>query len=239
MTLINGLSSFSPTYEGLFSSGRHLTYNEKKKIWEVSHSRQTKAAFQPLLLRLVQDPDIGKVPHLARLASRVNELQPRAEWLLVPNSDIEIVFSSRVTGYDWLSNFFLAAVPFKGRLYPSSELAYQTAVVEFVEPTRSHEMASIEDPLKAKRLARSIEGAVSDPISPSTLNQEKLQLLAAITNEKFSPYVNPKLSAALVATYPHPLIEGTEDSFWGRGRGDGLNHFGHILEATRDALRNQ
>lgn len=131
--------------------------------------------------------------------------------------------------YDFLSNFFDAAVQLDGQWYPTVEHAFQAA--KTADATERARVRAAGSPGVAKRLGRKV-----------TLRADwesvKVSIMEALVRQKFE--VHADLKEKLLATGERELIEGNQwnDTFWGRCRGHGKNHLGKILMRVREALRS-
>jgi ribA/ribD-fused uncharacterized protein len=132
--------------------------------------------------------------------------------------------------YRFLSNFWLCPVIVQGETFPSAEHAYQALKAKYPERDRAKFLASGLTPGQAKRLARTI-------IVRSDWERKRVGFMQAVVREKFLQ--NPELRDKLLATGNATLVEENShgDVFWGACNGQGENHLGRILMATRDALR--
>jgi len=131
-----------------------------------------------------------------------------------------------VAEYRWLSNFFLCRVEWQGRIYGSSEAAYQSAKYP---PAERDAFLSL-DPDAAKKLSR------KKPYDTAAWEIRKEQCMREIVWAKFSQ--NPELAAKLRATGVRRLEETNwwGDKFWGVCQGEGKNVLGLMLMETRDRL---
>lgn len=129
--------------------------------------------------------------------------------------------------YRFLSNFHLAPIEFEGRVYPSTEHAYQAAKV----PDDRRELFLSGSCRDAKRLGRTV---------PLRHDWEEVKdgVMLTICRYKFSRH--PALRAALLATGDHELVEGNTwgDTYWGVCNGVGKNRLGQILTQIRAELRH-
>lgn len=129
--------------------------------------------------------------------------------------------------YKFLSNFFSAEVEFEGKVYPSSEHAYQAAKVldeEIREEIRTASSAS-----KSKRLGKVVK------LRPDW-EEVKYDTMLAIVRDKFNRHAD--LAEQLLATGNAELIEGNTcgDKIWGVYNGEGTNWLGKILMQVRSEL---
>lgn len=155
------------------------------------------------------------------------------------------------SGYSFLSNFYkyplLVSIrePFPETTthavitlqVPTAEHAYQYMKVRWDHPDAEKWRTSI---LATKRPA--VAKAIGKDV-PLRLDWEyvKLHFMEQILRVKFPP--GGQLSARLVATHPHELIELNwwKDTYWGVDTftGEGENHLGELLMKLRDELRGK
>lgn len=130
--------------------------------------------------------------------------------------------------FDFLSNFYDAAVTLDGLSYPTVEHAFQAA--KTADPAERARVRAAGSPGVAKRLGRKV-----------TLRGDwesvKVSIMEALVRAKFEAHA--ELREKLLATGERELIEGNHwnDTHWGRCRGHGKNHLGKILMRVREALR--
>jgi ribA/ribD-fused uncharacterized protein len=139
--------------------------------------------------------------------------------------------------YHFLSNFFLSNVLYDGYVYPSAEHAFQAAKVggsaEEIEVFRA-EIRDASSPARAKYMGRQVT-------LRSDWEEVKVAVMSQVVMQKFA--ANPTLRRKLVNTGKAQLIEGNTwgDRFWGaeweRGKWQGENMLGKILEGVRERLR--
>lgn len=132
--------------------------------------------------------------------------------------------------YRFLSNFWPAKVHLDGVSYPSVEHAYQAAKTH--DPAMRRFIADAPSPGEAKRRGRMIKDKRPD------WDDTKLSAMEILLQRKFSPILNPELSAMLKETGDAELIEGNGwgDIFWGVCAGVGENHLGKLLMKVREEL---
>lgn len=138
--------------------------------------------------------------------------------------------------YRFLSNFWPAEVTLDGKLYSTTEAAYQASKTtdEAVRET----IRAAESPGDAKKLGRAILfGQVR-----GDWDKVKLRVMRDLLEQKFAP--GSELAALLIATGDAPIVEGNfwHDTFWGtcsckNHEGVGANHLGNILMDLRARLR--
>jgi len=108
--------------------------------------------------------------------------------------------------YRFLSNFWLAPVKFEGKIYPSSEHAYQAAKTK--DPEERKKIRRAKTPGKAKRLGRSVK------LRPDW-ESVKIQIMTEVVREKFEK--NEDIRILLMNTGKAKLVEGNHwgDTFFG------------------------
>jgi ribA/ribD-fused uncharacterized protein len=145
--------------------------------------------------------------------------------------------------YRFLSNFWMCPVFYEGKLYPSSEHAYQAA--KTLREGQREYIRSAKTAGSAKRRGREIT------LRPDW-DEVKVDVMRAILEEKFGldhlsvGYQTGKahkqeLAEKLLATGDAVLIEGNTwgDTFWGVCKGSGQNWLGFLLMEIRMLLRER
>lgn len=135
----------------------------------------------------------------------------------------------RATGlYGFLSNLYRCTVEFEGRIFRSSEDAYQ-----FGKPRDPCVAEWIISAPKPHLCAAAGHSLLSFDIVPEW-NNLKVPRMTRILNAKFSQH--PDLAERLLETYPRLLIENSQtDAFWGIGKNrNGRNMLGILLMAIRE-----
>lgn len=129
--------------------------------------------------------------------------------------------------YEFLSNFYPATVKYKGRVYKTTEHAYQAA--KTLDEEEQSKIANAPTPHKSKKLGRKVK------LRPDW-ESVKLQVMEDVLRLKFKP--GTPLADKLVATGDQELIEGNHwhDTFWGVCGGKGFNHLGKLLMKIRAEL---
>jgi ribA/ribD-fused uncharacterized protein len=128
--------------------------------------------------------------------------------------------------YRWLSNFFPCRVEWEGRVYRSTEAAYQSGKY----PAAERDVFTTLDPDPAKKLSR------TKPYDTAAWETRKERTMREVVWAKFSQ--NPELAAKLLAT-GDKLLEETNwwgDEIWGVFKGKGENLLGRVLMDTRARL---
>lgn len=144
------------------------------------------------------------------------------------------VYFYRANGkYGFLSNLYPAPIHFEGRLFPTSEHAYQyerffnTAVAKWVMKAPSPRFVAL----------------VAHNLLPydqiRDWKQIKVPRMRQVLCAKFEQH--PNLRTRLTDTGHDILIENSKtDAFWGLGRkGNGHNKLGILLMELRDNIRKE
>ena len=130
----------------------------------------------------------------------------------------------------FLSNFWPCQVLFEGKMYPSSENAYQAAKCVNVQDRVMFENIT---PAEAKKLGKEVTVR-------SDWDSVKDEIMRAVILDKFSR--NEELGAKLLATGDIALVEGNRwnDTYWGvdLASGKGENRLGEVLMETRGFIRS-
>ena len=132
--------------------------------------------------------------------------------------------------YRWLSNFHLTPIEYEGKIYPSTEHAYQAAKSSLPDVRESFTKTHIS-PALAKKWGRLV-------VQRSDWEQVKVQVMYDVCKYKFTH--DAELKQKLLDTGDAFLEEGNTwgDTFWGTVNGKGKNHLGMILMAIRTELKN-
>lgn len=136
--------------------------------------------------------------------------------------------------YRFLSNFWPCEVTFEGKVYSTTEAAYQAAKT-LDESIR--EIFTSYNPFKAKKAGQSLE--VRDD-----WNYKKVEVMLELQRKKYS---DSNLKDLLLSTGDYYLIEGNtwHDNFWGDCSCDkcknieGLNVLGNQLMIVRKESSRQ
>ncbi|MDC8973994.1 NADAR family protein [Mycobacterium marinum] len=157
----------------------------------------------------------------------MNGMEVAAQTLWVPVID-------RFRGeHFFLSNFYPAITPHRGRVFPSSEHAYMAAKTNDSDAIAA--ILAAADPAEAQRIGRAaplIDG----------WEQQRFAVMEEIVTAKFTH--NPDLAERLAVTTGALLVEGNDwhDQTWGSCRCDehrdtpGANALGVILMTVRMRL---
>jgi predicted NAD-dependent protein-ADP-ribosyltransferase YbiA (DUF1768 family) len=230
-------------YELLFTSERgFLRFDENNHRWSLTKTqpRNLSLYFSDFVDRLVKMESYDDIPEITLLVQRVNDVWQRTrgdEGFAPPTSSERYVyFNSHHHKYSCFSNFYPTLVVFSdplnqsaSRVYPSSENAYQAhKIVKIRQDLENRANSSFEmygmpedDDDFVKLLS---QVSIADPVESraiSKCNIEKSDDLAIykaaimkdILRQKF--ICNQQLHQWLMATKSLPIIEDTNDSFWG------------------------
>lgn len=127
----------------------------------------------------------------------------------------------------WASNFYMCPVEWDGRVWPSSEHAYQAA--KSLDKGEQEKIRKCKTAGEAKKLGKLVN-------KRKEWDVVKLGVMKMILREKFK---NPELRKKLLDTGDVYLEEGNHwgDKFWGVCLGEGHNHLGKILMAIRQEIQ--
>lgn len=130
--------------------------------------------------------------------------------------------------YFFLSNMFLVPIVYKGRVYGSSESAYQAQKCAKDEDKNAFMYGG--NPYEAKKLGKKVERRID-------FEDIKLEVMKEILTIKFRI---PELRKQLLDTGDLHLEEANYwgDMYWGTCRGVGENHLGRILMEIREEIRS-
>jgi ribA/ribD-fused uncharacterized protein len=130
--------------------------------------------------------------------------------------------------YYVLNNFSAHAIEFRGRLYPTSEHAYQAA--KCTDPAGQEAIRNARSPSQAKTLANDTYKAAKDP----DWERKKIAILEEILRAKLAQH--PEAQEALRESGQEEIVEDSPtDYFWGGGTdGSGQNMLGKLWMKLRD-----
>jgi ribA/ribD-fused uncharacterized protein len=130
------------------------------------------------------------------------------------------------------NNFSAHAVEFEGKLYPTSEQAYQAAKCTNAEGKEAIRCA--RSPLQAKELANVMYKDAKDP----EWDSKKVDIMEKVLRAKLSQH--PEVAAALSRSGKEELVEDSPiDYFWGSGKdSSGQNMLGKLWMKIRDGENN-
>jgi ribA/ribD-fused uncharacterized protein len=128
--------------------------------------------------------------------------------------------------HEFLSNFYPCEIPFEGKVYPTSEHAFQAA--KTLDDAEREKVRLAKKPGSAKAIGKRVT-------LRKNWNFERTAWMKTVLEIKFS---DPGLREKLRATGAATLVEGNTwgDTFWGICRGKGENRLGKILMQIRDGL---
>jgi ribA/ribD-fused uncharacterized protein len=128
------------------------------------------------------------------------------------------------------NNFSPHAIEFRGKIYPTSEHAYQAA--KCTDPQGQEEIRQARSPLLAKQLANETYRAAKDP----DWDSKKVAINEEILRAKLSQH--PEAQEALKESGNEDIVEDSPtDYFWGAGAdGSGQNMLGKLWMKLRNEL---
>ena len=131
--------------------------------------------------------------------------------------------------YAFLSNFHRHRFDWRGRTYPTSEHAFQSAKSR--DDRERERIRAASSPAEAKRLGRRADLRCE-------WEQVKDDVMHSVLQAKFAV---PALRDALLATGDAELVEGNTwgDVYWGVCGGRGRNQLGRTLMRIRDDIRRR
>lgn len=196
--------------------------------------------FKAICTALLLEKNVSELPHWEMLAKRLNkilyqrEIQEKRslEWEGEKDQKGPVLFRSTIKPNNFLSNFFPTLVVYNERFYSSVEVAYQA--LKFIN-TPLYEKILFGTSKESKIIADQHKNE-----APADWANKKLQVMQTLLKSKFD--LNKDLKRRLLATENRPLVEHTDDNFWGDGNlrgeevGNGANHLGRLLEITRAHL---
>lgn len=143
----------------------------------------------------------------------------------------EIKFYRASGEYGWMSNLFKREIFFEGKLFSSSEAAYQ-----YGKPKKKEIAEWIISAPKQHLIAMAGHGLLGFDIIPEW-SKIKIERMRKILIEKFSQHDD--LRRKLLDTGNAKIIEDSKtDAFWGIGKkGNGKNMLGILLVELREELK--
>lgn len=137
-----------------------------------------------------------------------------------------IIISKFRQNYNFLSNFYACDIEYEGRVYHSSEAAFQAAKCKL--DAEKDNFINIT-PSTAKHMGRKV-------ILRPDWEKVKNSIMLDIVYRKFTQ--NPELAQKLLNTGDATLVEGNSwnDTYWGVCNGRGQNRLGKILMNVRGIL---
>lgn len=130
--------------------------------------------------------------------------------------------------FSFLSNFYPVNVVYEGKVYPSTEHAYQAA--KTLDEQKRDMIARLPLAAAAKKVGKSVE------LRPDW-SKVRDQVMFDVCWAKFT---QPKMSEMLLSTGNAPLVEGNwwHDTYWGVCNGVGKNKLGETLMQIRNLLKS-
>ncbi len=131
------------------------------------------------------------------------------------------------------NNLSAHAVEFEGKLYPTTEHAYQAVKCLSEEGKEAIRLA--RSPLQAKNLANITYKSARDP----HWEDKKVAVMEAILRAKLAQHAEAR--DALARSGDEPIVENSPvDYFWGEGKdGTGQNQLGKLWMKIRSELHEQ
>jgi ribA/ribD-fused uncharacterized protein len=141
--------------------------------------------------------------------------------------------------YAWLSNFHYCNLPDisqAGMPIISTTIEHQFQAMKFDDPQERLLVLAANSPGRAKTIGGPRGGLKSYRKDWDIVKDQAMITLLFL---KFAQNINPDLHDKLLATGHAVLIEGNNhgDRYWGTVNGEGSNHLGILLMATRQNLR--
>lgn len=132
--------------------------------------------------------------------------------------------------YYVFNNFSAHAIEFRGKLYPTSEHAYQAA--KCTDPVGQEAIRSARSPIQAKTLANERYKTAR----ASDWDRKKVAVLEQILRAKLAQH--PEAQEALKGSGNEEIVEDSpSDYFWGEGAdGSGQNMLGKLWMKLREEL---
>ena len=131
-------------------------------------------------------------------------------------------------GYTVFSNMAAYAIEFEGKLWMTSEHAYQA--MKFHDETIKDLIREARSGYEAKMLSITHEKLIQDD-----WNEKRLGIMEKIIRAKLKQHSHVKKK--LLDSGDALLVENTEDIFWGRGtNNDGRNELGKLWMKLRAEL---
>jgi N-glycosidase YbiA len=155
------------------------------------------------------------------------------------NRDPQLETSGEIVGFYerefyCFSNFSSFQVEWKGRIWPTSEHAYQASHFFETAPQLVEEIFRAKSAHEAFKIAK----ANTDKL-PQDWNERKVSIMKDIVRNKLQQ--NPYILHKLMQTGQLLIVEDSpKDDFWGWGQNrDGRNELGKIWMELRDEIKNK
>ena len=131
-----------------------------------------------------------------------------------------------------LNNFSAHAIEYGGKLYPTSEHAYQASKIS--DESAREEIRTAHSPLETKHLANEVYAHLRLARS----DEEKITIMEDIIRTKFAQH--PEVQDTLRRTGQEEIVEDSPvDYFWGEGAdGTGRNELGKLWMKIRAELNS-
>lgn len=131
--------------------------------------------------------------------------------------------------HQYLSNFWEACVTMEGKVYPTTEHAFQAA--KTLDPDERRQIRMEVTPGRAKRLGRKVA-------LRHDWDEIKEGVMLELVRQKFTTH--PELARRLIHTGNARIVEENHwnDTLWGVCDGVGENRLGEILMRVRSELRD-
>lgn len=133
--------------------------------------------------------------------------------------------------WEFLSNFYPAAVDYEGDAYPAVEHAFQAA--RSMDPAERRIIRVARTPREARALGGGIEFARPD------WERVKVDIMFQLVWQKFHRHKDPRDKLLATGNELIADINHTGDTFWGAYKGEGGNRLGKILMHVRAGLRRK
>lgn len=241
-------TQFDGDYTSLFTHNGGYLYNDTG--WTLSKKavrESEKLEYFTKLAKSIVENGIGKIKNPEGFVKRFNEewtpcvLKDRSIFMHDSegdDSETDILFSSKIKKYSFLSNFFPTLILLNSpgqdgtpdHVYYTSEHAYLSWKIANIDPDTAKKIATGTDPLKTKKEVSRLEGKTGT----GRESKEKVEKMIEIVTKKFEQ--NPALAIKLSHTNKSPLLEATKDEFWGIGNqtgNKGKNYLGKVIMKVR------
>jgi len=141
-----------------------------------------------------------------------------------------VYFYSTKGEFGCFSNFYRESLEFAGRVWKSSEHAYQAMKFRYTDKEQFEKIFEARTPREAADLGRDRSHRIH-----SNWEQIKYRLMKAVVKAKFIQH--QELRHTLLSTGQRHIAEHCRDKIWGDNLdGSGTNWLGKILMEVRDEL---
>ena len=155
------------------------------------------------------------------------------------NRDAKLETSGKIIGFYerefyCFSNFSSFSVKWKGRIWPTSEHAYQAAHFFKTNPALAEKIYKAKSAHEAYKLAKTNAAQ-----APKNWHKIKAVIMKDIVRHKLKQ--NPYVTHKLIQTGKRYIVEDSpKDSFWGWGlKRNGRNELGKIWMKLRDEVNRK